>query len=132
MNSDEFKRYNMKLEAHDKFLSRRDEVIQEIYYPPKKKKVIIPASAGRRRRAELLRKSFIDAESPQTLSFFESLKGKGAIDSFEFKLGIQDTDPKTFKEVYEELDRVLINAPLSMKKLISENSEKGNDSFIPQ
>jgi len=132
MSSDEFKRYNMKLEAHDKFLSRRDEVIQEIYYPPKKKKVIIPAQAGRRRRAELLRKSFIDAESPQTLSFFESLKGKGAIDSFEFKLGIQDTDPKTFKEVYEELDRVLINAPLSMKKLISENSEKGNDSFIPQ
>ena len=131
-NDEEFRKFEMRLEAHDKFVERRDQLIDALYKPVPKMRVKIPKRIGKKRKAELLKKQNRDVDQIDKNRFFHSLTGDQFVEGLEFKLGLNEKTTKTYSEIFEDLDKVLVNAPLSIKKIVSEHADKRNEKFTPQ
>lgn len=136
MSDEEFRAYQIKQEIDDRFNIKRIAHIKKNYAKKDPKEDEIEALADtkttrKQRELERRRKEKLSDEN-RTKEFFLDLGADEQVNDLEVELGIHDKQPKSFQEIYEEVDKVLVNAPISFQKIIAEGATQANDTFKPQ
>jgi hypothetical protein len=109
LNDEEFRRFQIDREIKRKYFKTRNELIREKY------------------QTGQLSEERIENEQ----QFFESLKEDPEVTRLQTELDIKDKRVPTFEEIYEDVDRLLANAPVSIKKSMDQSVASGNTSFNP-
>ena len=144
MTDEEFRRYQITTDINNKFFKKRDKLVKEVYGDGegegegKVEEVEDPEAESDRPvwMSQALRRQkqdeVVDPNEEVENEFFDNLKSDPKINYLEKKLDIFSANPTTFNEIFDNLDQLIENAPLSIRKVISNHTETGNDNFKPQ
>jgi len=136
MSDEEFRAYQIKQEIDDRFNIKQFNYIKKTYSKKDPKEEEMEALADtkttrKQKELERRRKEKLSDEN-RTKDFFLDLGTDERVNDLEVELGVHDREPKSFQEIYEEVDRVLINAPVSFQKVVAEGATQQNATFKPQ
>jgi len=70
------------------------------------------------------------SDATKTREFFLGFSGDDQVNDLEVGLGLNNKTPRTFEEIYDEVDKVLLNAPISFQKVVNEGANN-NTTFQP-
>jgi small subunit ribosomal protein S9 len=134
MTDAEFRAYQIKQEIEDRYNIKRDDFIKRNYSERNPKEEEMEALADtkttkRQKDLERYRKEQ-QSDTTKTKEFFLSFSGDDQVNDLEVGLGINNKAPRSFEEIYDEVDKVLLNAPISFQKVVNEGANK-NTTFKP-
>jgi len=135
MTDEEFRAYQIKQEIEDRYNIKRDAFIKRNYSERNRKEDEMEALADtkttkKQKEIERYRKEQ-QSDATKTKEFFIGFYGDDQVNDLEVGLGINNKTSRSFEEIYDEVDKVLLNAPISFQKVVNEGATN-NSTFKPQ
>lgn len=121
MSDEQFSKFQIIQEISNLRTEKRDKIANEVYN--KTRDLIdgeLPYATEKYQKTE---------ESDR---FFDSLVGDQKLADLESEVGVFEANAPSYQNIYNDLDEVLANAPLSVKSLVAKHHERGNTTFKPQ
>lgn len=73
----------------------------------------------------------VDERDEDARRYFRTLKENPNVTRLQAELGIKDDKMPSFAEIYDDVDRLLSNAPVSIKRAVDRSMASGNTRFNP-
>jgi hypothetical protein len=109
LNDEEFKNFQIETEIKRKYFKVRNDLIRERYNE----------------------EEVAEERNEDEQDYFKSLQEDPRISKLQIELDIKGEKAPSFAEIYDDIDRLLANAPVTIKRSVEQSLASGNTTFNP-